>query len=239
MTPMLMTFLLAAGCVAEREVFVESLPAEGVTELFCDNERGSFFYSGSNPDAFDLQVTSWGSGISRGAARARLGTNEWGAVIEGNLLDLWGRSPEDEAGIDLALEGPPAINIESVLLDGVVELVDVVGTHVITANGIVGSGLSGHLDLYATSDGVDIETFPEPGASIQIQSYGEVTLRLPYGLDYDIEVFADPDWGAEVSELGFDELTLAPDYVSAKTGNGSIHVDVTVAGGPFRLWLAE
>lgn len=237
MTPSLL--LLALACTAEREVFVESLPAEGVTEIFSDNERGDFLYSGSNPDTFDINVASWGRGASRKAARKRLDTNKWGAVIEGNLLDVWGRSPDPDAGLDLAVEGPPEMNVEAVMIDGDVELYDVLGTHVVTANRVLGRGLKGHLDLYAAGEGVDVEMAPDPGASIKIQSYGEVILRLPYGLDYDVEVFADPDWGTEVVDLGFEQLSVYPDYVSARTGGGSIHIDVTVARGAFRLWLAE
>jgi hypothetical protein len=224
---------------AER-TFVETLPAEGVARVFCDIERGSFLYSGSSPDGFDVAIASWAEGSSENRAQERLETNEWGAAVDGDLLDLWGRSEVGRAGIDIGVEGPPAVDVEAVMADGSAELYDVVGTHVITANAIRARGVVGDLDLLSTLDGIDVETFPEPGDAIVLQSAGSTLLAVPYGLEYDLEVFADPDWGVQVTDLGFDSLLYAPDYVRAVTGSGAIPsgaipIDVFVVGGPFYL----
>ena len=231
--------LLASGCVTERTLFDEILPADTVTDLFCDIERGDFVYSGSAPDGFHVGVASWATGLSRGRAGARGETNRWGVTVADGRLDLWGRSPAARAGVDLVVEGPPAENVEVVLLDGVAQLFDATGTHTVTANEILGRGLSGDLDLYATSGGIDLDARPEPGQTLTLEAFGPVTLALPWGGDYDLEVFADPDWGAEVSDLGFDTLSVAPDYVSARTGSGAVRIAVVVRGGAFTLWNAD
>lgn len=235
----LLALLLVSGCVSERASFGEILPADGVTDLFCDIERGDFVYSGSAPDGFHVGVASWASGTSHGRAAARTETNRWGVTVADTRLDLWGRSPAARAGVDLTVEGPPAENVEVVLLDGAAQLFDVSGTHTVTANAILGRGLSGDLDLYATTDGIDLEARPAPGQTLTLEAFGPVTLTLPWGGDYDLEVFADPDWGAEVSDLGFDSLTVAPDYVSATRGSGAIRIDVVVRGGAFTLWNVD
>ncbi|MEQ1504856.1 MAG: hypothetical protein ABMB14_21655 [Myxococcota bacterium] len=215
----------AGGCASVEQSFVQTLPADGVTRAFCDLERGSVVYSGSAPDAFEVEVAPWASGITRGAADAALGTTRWGVTVADGLLDLWSRTRVARTGVDFVVEGPPAIDAEIVLLDGDAALYDLTGRQLVTADRITGEGLVGDLDLYATGGGVDVEALPEPGAAITIESVGDTVLRLPYGGDYDLEVFADPDWGADVTDLGFDSLRSAPDYVRATTGSGSIRRD--------------
>lgn len=232
-------FLFAGACTYQQDRFEETLPAEGVTDVFCDLENGSFAYVG-DPDAstFTVGFTSWAEASSRGRAGDKIASNDWGAQVADGLLDLWGRSPVGRAGVDVAVVGPERVDVEAVLLDGTAELNDVDGTHVVTANAVVGRGIRGDVDLYARLAGLDVQVFPDDGGTVRLEAVGDVWLELPYGLDYDLEVFADPDWGVEVQDLGFDELLLAPDLVLARTGDGSIEVTVFVSGGGFHLWEA-
>ena len=230
--------LLVSGCVSDRALFDTILPSTDVTDLFGDIERGAFVYSGSSPGDFRVGVASWARGASKNRATARAGTNDWGATVRDTRLSVWGRSPA-RAGVDLVVEGPPAQNVEVVLLDGPAQLFDVTGTHVITANAILGRGLSGDLDLYATMGGIDLYAHPDPGQTLILEASGPVTLTLPWGGDYDLEVFADPDWGADVSDLGFDTLSVTPDYVRATRGSGAIRIEAVVRGGAFTLWNAD
>ncbi len=239
MTTMLPMWLaLLAGCAETSRVFSETLPAGGVSAVFCDIERGTFAYVGGPQDEFDIEVVSWGEGSSLRRAEARADSNEWGAQVTGNLLDVWGRSPTPDAGTDVTIGGPERVDVEAVLLDGAAYLGDVDGYHVITANSVQGDRLRGSVDLYASLDGVDVDVYPSDGDVVRIEAFGDVILQLPWGLEYDLEVFVDPAWGAEVFDLGFDDLYLAPDYVSAVSGSGSIEVDVFLAGGTFFLWEA-
>jgi hypothetical protein len=48
-------------------------------------------------------------------------------------------------------------------------------------------------------------------------------------------VFPDPDFPGDVADLGFDDLSIAPDFVTGLAGSGSIDVAVVVRGGRFDL----
>lgn len=227
------------GCAEFSEVHETQLPAEGVWNVFADSERGSFVYAGTAEDeTFDVAIRSWATGSTRKRAEARASNNVFGAQVVGDLLDLWGRSPVEKAGVDLAVVGPSVINVESVLLEGRAELFEVDGYHTLTANQIYGSGIHGDVDFYASSDGIDVEVFPYADSVLRLEAFGDVVLGLPYGLEYELEVFSDPSWGVTITDLGFDSLFIAPDYVSASTGSGSIKVEVYLVGGSFVLWEA-
>lgn len=231
--------LLFAGCLETANLSSETLPADGIWRVFCDSDRGDFTYTGRPVETFDVQVRAWGSGQTRRQAEGRRDRNTWGAVpTDDGMLDLWGRSEDLRAGTDISVTGPSVIDVESVLLDGTVGLYDVDGFHYITANRVEGRGIRGDVDLYAALDGIDVEVYPYAGSTVRLEALGDVSLRLPHGLEYDLEVFPDPGWGAEVLDLGFDELWMAPDYISATTGSGAIRVEVYVAGGSFLLWSA-
>lgn len=230
---------LAVGCAEFSEVYETRLPAEGVWNVFFDSERGSFAYAGTaEEEVFDVAVKSWATGSSRRRAEARAANNVWGVQIVGDLLDLWGRSPVEKAGVDAAVVGPRVINVESVLLDGRAELYEVDGYHTLSANQIYGSGIHGDVDFYAATDGIDVEVFPYDDSVVRLEAFGDVVLGLPYGLPYDLEVFSDPSWGVSVTDLGFDTLTILPDYVAATSGAATLRVEVYLVGGSFVLWEA-
>jgi hypothetical protein len=228
--------LLLAGCFQDSLTIVDQLPAEGVTDLFADSDRGDLAYVGDGEGGtFDIAVTQWGTGITRHEAKVARKMNEWGAVVDGALLDMWGRSPPSNAGVSFGVRGRSRMNVESVMVDGDVELVNVEGFHYVTANGVFGYGIAGDVDFYATRNGIDVELDPGPDSRVLIQSWGDARLDLPFGLDYDLEVYADPAWGVNVTDLGFDNLYVAADYVRASRGEGRIRVEVWVAEGKFIL----
>lgn len=229
----------APACSSTERTHTRSFAADEVTRVFCDSDRGDLVFSGSNPDTIELGVRVFARGATKGLAENRLDRVNWGAAATGDLLDLWGRTRTGSGGVDFVVQGPPDHDIEAILLDGKAELLDLTGDHIVTASEIVGRGLVGDLDLFATTGGIDLHADPEPGDTLILEAAGETWLTLPYGLEYDLEVFPDPDWGAEVTDLGFDRLDASPDYVRATTGSEAIRIEVTVRGGRFWLWNAE
>ncbi len=229
-----------AGCVRTSDIYTEDLPAEGVLDVFADSDRGDFAYSGAAGDVtmFEVEASVWGRGGSEKGATKRADTSDWGSQVTEGLLDIWSRSPERRSGVDFSVVGPPVVNVEAVLLDGTATVSDVEGFHLVTANRVVGDGIVGDVDFYAARDGIDIEVFPWEGGTVLIQSFGDVVLLLPYGMEYDLEIFADFEWGYEVAELGFDSLFLGADYVSGFTGAGKTRVEVIATGGTVYLWEA-
>lgn len=243
--PVLLAVLAACGSTERIETVTVAAP--GATDVFCDIENGSLLYLG-DPDfggrseRFEVSAGLWAAGTSR---EKKLDSVEYGFQYltdpgtatndDGGLLDLWGRTHADRSGVDYAVVGPPDMDVDVVLLDGWAQLYEVRGDLLVTANGVYGGGLSGDLDLYAAVDGMELDLRPLPGDTIQLQAMGDVVLALPRGTDVDLEVVADPDWGVTVTDLGFDELQVFPDYVHAVGGDGSIPITVTVGGGAFVL----
>ena len=221
------------GCARFEDVHTVTLPAEGVFNLFADNDRGDISYAGTAADAtFTVQVRSWASGRSSGRAERRASNNTFGAVVSGDLLDLWGRSGVSRAGVDLDVVGPPVMNVEAITLSGAVVLSDVDGYHYVTATEVVGERVYGDIDAYADGGGASIEIYPYLDSIVRIEAFAsDAVVALPYGLPYDLRVYADPDWGYDVEDLGFDSLVLGGDYALGTTGAGSILVEVIATSG--------
>lgn len=245
---------LAAGCGKGSEQHHALVDAVGATDVFGDSEHGDFVYvgdaehdeGGALAETFDVTATVW---ADHGGVNGKIEAVDWGFEYdgdpgpatndEGGLLDLWGRSGKPHSGVDYVVAGATEMDVDLVLLDGSVELWDTRGEHVVTADGVFGGGLSGKLDLYARKYGMSLDLRPEPGDTVDLQAYGDVTLWLPYGLDIDLEVTADLDWGVAVADLGFDDAVVLPDYVHVVRGEGSIPIRVDLEGGRFTLLEAE
>lgn len=230
---------LLPGCVNGERLFEETLSADGIAKVFADTDHGNLVYSGSNPDAFTVGVRTYGRGATAAIADAAMDHVDWGATASGSRLDLWGRAHTGRRGVDFTIEGPPDLDVEAVLLDGDVDLFDLTGPLVVTADAIAGTGLAGDLDLLATREGVDVDAIPAPGATLRIEASGPTTLRVPYGLTLDFEAFTDPDWGATIGNVGFDTLTVAPDHARGTAGDpasaSAVRIEVHLHGAPFTL----
>jgi hypothetical protein len=228
------------GCVVAERVHEASLPLGEVERVFGDVERGAAGYLGApDADRFDVGVRSWAHGSSRAAALRRADTSTWGVAAEGELLDLWGRSPDPGAGVDLVVLGPRTVDVELVVLEGVAEAHGVTGSVRLTASAVAMSGASGPLDVLATAGSAEVEAFPTPGDTLRIEAVGgDVVLALPRGAPIDLRVDADPAYGVSVTDLGFDRFEAGPGHVRASAGDGSVPVDVVVDGGGFWLWEA-
>ncbi len=126
-----------------------------------------------------------------------------------------------------------------VTLEGHAQLHGVDGSHVVTADSVTGTAITGSADLYAVRGGMDVEVYPDFGSVIVLQAMGgDVVLGMPFGLQYDIEVFGDWDYPMDVLDLGFDAVTVEPGYFAALTGGGNVVIEVTIQGGGFYVYEA-
>jgi len=133
---------------------------------------------------------------------------------------------------------PSVLNVEAVTLDGLVTLTNIDGYHVVTGSSVLADNVYGDLDAYADGGDADVEIFPYEGSIIRVESFGgDASVALPWGLAYDLRVYSDPDYGYEITDLGFDELVLGGDYAIGSTGAGSIRVEVIATGGS--VWVTE
>jgi hypothetical protein len=230
------TLLLAAalaGCTRVEHTEQLQLPAAGVWSMFVDDDRGDLSYSGTAAEeTFDLTFTSWGKGSSdKGAARKADG-NLWGAEVREDLLDAWGRSESRKAGVDIDVVGPHVLDVEAYTVEGAVALYEVDGFHYLTGTRVVGERVYGDVDAYAEIGGIDLQVYPYDGSVIRLEVYGgDLVVSLPAGLPYDLDLAADPAYGYELVDLGFDQLTLGPGYALGHAGAGTISVQLLATGG--------
>lgn len=229
--------LLLVACAEARLTDYVVVPAEGVRSVVAEVDRGSVVYAGTSPPEFSVTSERWGHGPTRGMAEEQARqTTATVRVIAGRLA-LTGISQAPNAGVDFVVEGPPDVDVDASLPEGDLHVEDVEGTVVGTAQAFYGRGLTGPLDVQTTAEGADIEAMPDPGEAIRLDVTGDLALALPYGAPYDLVVFPDPDFEVAVTDLGFDSLTVAPDFVRGSAGDGSIEVSVVVRSGAFTLWL--
>lgn len=224
------------GCTELRLHFEDSVDAAGARTVFTDQQRGDLRYSGAATTVFDVQGVSWARGGGRSGAERRTEGNDFEVVRSADTLELWSRSDSRRAGVDFDVLGPQRIDIDAVTLEGTIDIDNVEGVHTLTGSRVFGTRVIGDVDAYADWRGMDIEIYPYLDGNVTLQSDGgDLTLLLPYGADYDIEVFADPNYTNTVTDLGFDSLYIQPDYVGASRGRGEIRVSVVVTGGAFTL----
>jgi len=225
--------LSVAGCARFEVTHEVELPADGVFNAFLDVDRGDIVYDGTGPErAFEVAVTTWGSARSKGRAERRSANNTFGASVYEEWLDVWGRSAVARSGTDVSVAGPYIFNVEAVTQRGTVSLYDVDGYHTVTASRVEGAGVWGDVDALADGDGINLEVYPYDGSIVRLETVGDdLVVALPWGLDYDLQIFADPEYGYEVADLGFEDLVLGPDYALGTTRTGSVRVTLLASGG--------
>lgn len=238
---LLLTMMTLGACARHEEPHREVVIVPPIDGVRARLDRGDFGYFGGQDDgAVTVDVVSWGRAGSRGRAKEKERTNDWGvsATADG-LLEVWAVSEAKGTGVDIALTGPTEVNVNAITERGSAYLEDVLGSHVVTADEIVALGIVGEADLSAEHGSLELDIDPYTDATITLQVFkGDLFLAMPFGLDYDIEVVGDPDWGMFVTDLGFDTLYLTEEYMHAATGRGEIKVYAEVFGGTFNLFEA-
>jgi len=233
-----LTSLALIGCAEVENKFQETVPAGVVAQVYAAVDRGDVTYTG-DADAVDItfDVRSWGRGGGKGKAASNEAANDWGVQVLDSELTAWGLSPKKTAGVDFGFAGPEIMDVEIVTLEGDAELYGVDGAHIVTADSVVGTAISGSADLYASRGGVTVELYPDFGSLIVLEAVdGDIVLGLPFGLQYDIEVLGDWDYPMDVEDLGFDAAIIEPGYFASQTGGGNVVVQVYVDGGGFYLY---
>jgi len=237
---LVLTSLALVGCAEVEKTFDEVIPAEDIRQVYVDLDRGAVSYTGAaDSTEMAFEIRSWARGGSRNRASDKERSNDWGVQVVETELTAWGRSPSATAGVDFALAGPEQMDVEIVTLEGAAELYGVDGQHVVTADAVVGAAISGDVDLYAARGSIQAEIYPDFGSLVVLQAVdGDVTVGLPFGLQYDLEIFGDWDYPMDVQDLGFDFASMSPGSFSALTGGGNVVVEIYVEGGGVYVYEA-
>ena len=231
--------LLLTGCVDLVVTHTVDLPASGVETLRLRADRGNMDLRGTLEGRFDVEVKSWSSGGGDTRANEREAANDWGALVFDGVLDLWGASRAAVSGVNFTVRGPADVATDVVVLDGEVDLWNLTGGSTVTATHIYGRGLSGQLDLFADQS-IDVQAYPEDGDVIELYTAnGDITLGLPDGGEYDIEVFTKRAKDVQITNLSFDSYGGEPGYFRSSTGQGKVRVRVFAERGNFYLVDSE
>jgi len=224
--------MAAVGCTTVEKTFTESIPASDVATISVDLERGSFSYTGAPTSDILIDGRSYGSAADADRAAERQEGTDYTITLTGAELMLRGSNDAALAGVDFSVVGPPTINTSIVIDNGHVDIEDVSGAVFAVADSISVERLSGPVDLLARSGSIDAELLPRRGADIRVESQsGDITLWLPWGMDYDLQVWGDPNHEMLIEDLGFGWTTSAPGYFAGQAGPASTRIDVYASGG--------
>lgn len=234
-----MVVVLASGCVTVQTRTTETLSSEGVAFVQGRTDSGDLAYDGIGiREEFAVGIRSWGFGSGKRKAGARRDDNDFTVAVEADILALQAFAG-DRSGVDFSVVGPGIMHLDLATLNGDVVLANVEGSHIVTGDGITARNVVGDADLYSNSGGVDAEILPYEDGIVSVTSVnGGVDLYVPWGLEYDLNVIADPEFELVVEDLGFDTLVLEPGIAIGWRGRRSIQVDVFVTGGDTRILSA-
>jgi hypothetical protein len=231
---------LMTGCVQYESEFSDTLSAAGVAIISARVDRGDISYDVGSEAQFDISGRSWGRGtMSKKTALRNQEANSYSVRIVNDGLLLDATSDYTRAGVDFRVEGPWYMDTDILTKSGTVTLEEVEGYHTVTASRIVTYRVIGDVVFIGTGMGMDVELWPYTDGYIYLESSGgTVDVYLPYGGDYDVEIWGDVEYGVTVTDLGFDQFYLAEDYFAGERGSGAITVEVYASGGAVNLYEA-
>lgn len=234
-----MSMVLLVGCVRVEQSFEDTLSSEGVYFVQLVTDQGSVAYDGRALDeTFTFRGESIGRGDGRNKAAKREEGNSYDVRVFEDTLIASGTSQYNRASVNFELVGPGVMDTVTHAVEGRVQLENVEGVHVIDAESALLRNVVGDVDLIADGGGVDAQILPWTDvANISIiSSGGDVTVGLPWGLDYDFDVIGDPDYPIIIDDLGFDTFLL--DGVVGVGGRGfrTIRVHIDATGGEVQVY---
>lgn len=220
------------GCGSYTSVFTDTASSRGVFTVVASSDSGSVSYDGAALiEEFNVSGTSYASGRNRDAAERNEQLNSVDVRIENGTLLASGISGPG-GNVDFDIVGPGRIDTDLRAPRGTVRVDRVDGFHVLTGRRIIGREIVGDADIQATDD-VDVQILPytDVGSIRVATTGGDVSLGLPFGLDYQLNVTGNPDFEVIVEDLGFDGILSEGPVLRAWRGFETIRVDVDVRGG--------
>lgn len=231
---------LLTACTSLTESAESHHPAEGVTDVRARVESGDVSYTGRDwGEGFDVDIDSTAWGSDEEVVAQRLANNRWVSEPDGDTLHITGDSGSSASSVDFRIWGPEALNLDLRAEGGTVHASNVVGDHTLVGASVYASQVKGDVEIEAGSGGVDAEIWPYQGGTVTIHASGSVELELPWGGDYDLQVWGDPDYPMDVADLGFSNVVANPGYFAGRRGPGTTRIDVYVEGGTFTLDVAQ
>ena len=232
-SPRLLVLSLLASSVACATVeapLSEDLPGERLDFMVVDVDKGDIRYSAAPTENLMVRGRAWGRATDESEAQDRMDTTGFQAHRDGNAAYVVGTATAWGSGTDLDVTGPANVDVLLETRSGTARLSGVTGFHSVRANRIEVWDSMGSFDLQS-SGSVEASLLPGPGDTIRIAAEGDVVLSLPPGLDYDLQIWGDPEYQVRVEDLGFGPVFSDAGYFAGVSGPGTTRVDVVVTGG--------
>ncbi len=230
--------LVSMGCGAEvrNQVRLEE-PTRGAGIVQVDVDRGYLDVVGGARDRVEVDLISWAKAGTRAAARSNEARNSWSLVSDGTIVSHVTTAPAGEAGVDSFMAVPFFADLWANVGSGDVFLEAFNGTHSVGAWNVRGRAVEGE-GTFVADNIVELELYPYVDAVVDIEAYTGVDLWLPFGGEYDIEVF-HPTWARVYwDDLGFVVVDTRPGYTRLVSGRGLARFRVDVIAGDFHLYEA-
>lgn len=228
---------LGVACTTVEAPLARDLPAARLQIIVVDVDQGDISYAATPTDTLQIRGQAWGRAADAEKAAARLGMTGFEARREGSAAYAVGTAVGWGSGTDLDVTGPARVDVTLETRSGAAYLSGVTGQHAIRADRIEAWNVAGSVDLHSTGP-VEASLLPAPGDTIRIAADGDVVLSLPPGLDYDLQIWGDPDHELRVEDLGFGPVFSDAGYFAAVSGPGTTRVDVVVTNGSVEVQRA-
>ena len=221
-----------SACTVVESDFGESYPATGISTLAADVVQGDIDVQGlPSSTAFRIEGRTFGYSMSSDNAERNEDANTWDVSREGDLLTMWSRSEYMGAGVDFDVQGPSQVHTSLITDSGRIDISDVQGTHYLEATGVTADNVIGSTTIIAGNGGVNATLVPLTSDTIYIESNDDVVLRVPWGMDYDLQIWGDPEYTLTVHDLGFSSVAETPGYFAGVRGRGTTTIDIVVTNG--------
>lgn len=225
------------GCVSVQREFGDVVSADGIDLVQLQTETGSLQYDGRAVDGnFRVNGLSYGRGDGRKKATLREEANDYDVYVSQGALVALGNGQYSRAGVEFDVIGPERMDVD-MSTGSSARLENVDGIHRIDARSIYARNVVGDADFYSRG-GMDVQILPytDVGYVNLVSTSGDVTIGLPYGLDYDLNVVGDPDYAMVIDDLGYDTFLVDGVVGVGWRGFRTIQVFVDVTGGDLDIY---
>ncbi len=224
--------LALTGCNATTVPFSFTFDATDISRVVVEADAGSITVR-ANPDLDEVHVS--GVSIQREFAGIGGAENDVSASASGDAVYVTAANSTG-GEVDLYIEGPIALSAEITATSSAVVLDGVWGDHIVDALTMDGTDLRGAL-VADVATGLDIQLqADDPSTSVIRSASGVVTLALPYGGSYLLQVDVPEENGSyTITDLGFDQWDEYATSFTGTTGGGTVEIAVEITTGSFTL----
>jgi len=183
----------------------------------------------SGESLVDARVYGFSTNADK-AARNQEGV-QYNINLENRVLSLDASTNYANAGVDYLVASPTTVDLALDLQNGDATLSDLTGTMVVLANEIDAENLQGKVDFTSYDGDINVEV--DPTGPVRIQTGGNVRLIVPWGKQYNVSIWGNPESDLVVDDLGFGMVQTGPGFFAGVVGNGSLPVEIQAGGNVY------